>query len=104
MIDAQAVHRAAPIEFKQQTVRIVENLRQFHANGGEIVDVEKSAVVDFLCGDPPESEPVGLIVQERVERIETARVPGGSIDFRERGIDRVAALAALPGNAVPAGA
>ena len=92
MIDAQAVHRAATDEFKQQAVRIFKDLRQFHANGCEIVDIEKPAVVDFLRGDAPKSEAIRLIVQERVQRVETACVPGGSIDFLQRGVDRFAHL------------
>ena len=55
-------------------MRRVENLRQFHPDGGEIVDVEEAPVVDFLRRDPPEGEAIGLIVQQRIERIETARI------------------------------
>ena len=49
---------------KSKLVRGVENFRQFHPNGGEIVHVEEAAVIDFLRRDPPESEPIGLIVQQ----------------------------------------
>ena len=74
MIDAQAGDRAAADQLEKQPVRGVENFRQFHPDGGQIVDVEKSPVIDFLRRDAPESEAIGLIVQERVERVETARV------------------------------
>ena len=79
-------------QFEEQAVRIFKDFRQFHADGCEIVDVEEAAVVDFLRRDAPESEPIGLIVQERVERVETACVPGGAVDFLQRCVDRLAHL------------
>ena len=85
-------------------MRRVENFRQFHPDRGQIVDVEETPVIDFLRRHPPESEPIGLIVQQRIERIEAARIARRAIDLRDGLLDRLPAPAALPGNAAPAGA
>ena len=68
-------------QFEEQTVRLVEDFRQFHPDRGEIVDVEEAPVIDFLRRDAPESEPIGLIVQQLVERVETARVARRAVDL-----------------------
>ena len=55
-------------------MRRLENLRQLHPDRGEIVDVEEAPVIDFLRRHSPEREPISLVVQQRIERIETARI------------------------------
>ena len=77
----------APTNSKHKLMRGVEDLGQFHANGGEVVDIEEAPVVDFLRGHAPEGEAIGLIVQQFVERIEAAPVAGRAVDLRERGLD-----------------
>ena len=59
----------------------VEHLRQFHPDRRQIVHVEEPPVIDFFRRDPPEREPIRLIVQERIERIETARIAGFAVDL-----------------------
>ena len=76
-------------QLEEQPMRRVENLRQFHPDRGEIVDVEETPVIDFLRRHPPESEPVGLIVQELIERVETARIARRAVDLRDRFLDRL---------------
>ena len=73
MIDPQSGDGSVADEFEQQAVRRVENLRQFHPDRGQIVDVKKAAVIDFFRRHAPEGEPIGLIVQQSIEPIETAR-------------------------------
>ena len=60
---------------------------------GQIVDVEKAAVIDFLGRHAPEREAVGLIVQQFVEPIETAGIARSAIDLGERLVDRLPAPA-----------
>ncbi len=65
MIDPHAGDRARADQFEQQPMRRIEDLGQLHPDRGEIVDVEETAVVDFLRSHAPESEAIGLIVQQR---------------------------------------
>ena len=81
----------APVRDKleQQLMGRFENLRQFHPDRREIVDVEEAAVIDFLRRHAPEGEPVRLLVQQLVERIEAARIAGRAVDLRQRLLDRL---------------
>ena len=88
MIDADAGDRAVPDQFEEQLVGRVEDFRQLHSDRGQIVHVEEAPVINFFRRDAPEGEPIRLIVQERIERIKTARVAGGAIDLRDRLHDR----------------
>ena len=63
MIDPQPGDRPAGDQFKKKFVRSVENLRQFNADGCEIVDIKKAAVIDFFRRHPPKREPIRLRVQ-----------------------------------------
>ena len=64
-----------------------EDLGQLHADGRQLVDVEEAAVVDFLGGDPPEGQPVGLPLDQAVQQVETARVAGRAVERPHRGVD-----------------
>ena len=88
MIDAQPGDRPGPNQLEQEPVRFLEDLRQLHPNRGQIVDIEKAAVIDLLRRHAPEREPIRLIVEQRVERIEAARIARRAVDFRERLRDR----------------
>ena len=58
MIDSQSGHGSRPDQIENQLMRGVEHFRQFHPDGGQIVHVEKTAVVNFLSCNAPESEPI----------------------------------------------
>ena len=70
MVDAQAVDLALAQEAEDQLVRRVEDLRPFHAQGGQLVDVEEAAIVDLVGGDAPERQAIGLGVEQLVEQVE----------------------------------
>ena len=53
MIDPQAVDHALPDQIENQSMGGVENLFSLYGKGREIIDVEKSAVIDFVGCDPP---------------------------------------------------
>src|SRR5438067_7401853 len=88
MIYPDTGHRSCSDQFKEELMGRIEHFRQFHPDRREIVHVEETPIVDLLCGDAPESEPIGLIVEERVERVEAARVARCAIDLRHRLLDR----------------
>ncbi len=67
MIDPQARDRASRDQVEEQPMRFVKNLRQFHPNSREIIDIEEAPVIDFLRRHPPKSEAIGLVAQERIQ-------------------------------------
>ena len=73
MVDAQAVHIAARQQFAEQTVGGLEHLRVVHAQCRQIVDVEKTAIVDLVRRHAPESQTVSLCLQQFVHQVETLR-------------------------------
>ena len=54
------------------------------AQAGEGVDVEEAAIVDVARRDPPMGEPVGLRLQQPMQRPEAVGMPGDAVDERER--------------------
>ena len=53
----------------------------FHAQADQIVDVEESAVVDFLHGSTPIGQPIRLLFQKFMQQIEGVRLTRNSIEF-----------------------
>ena len=79
MIDAQAGDGAALHQLEDEAVHLVEHRRVFHAQRRELVDVEEAPVVDLLRRDAPVREPVRLLVEQPIERIEAARLAGDAV-------------------------
>ncbi len=73
MIDPQTGHCPGRDQLEQKPVRFVEDLRQFHPDRRQVVNVEEAPVVDLLRRDPPEGEAISLVAEEGIERVETAR-------------------------------
>ena len=59
----------------------VKDLWQLDPNCGEIIYVEKTAVIDFFGRDAPKRQPIRLRVKQLVQRIETAWVARLSINL-----------------------
>ena len=72
---------------EDQPVRRLEQLRQFDAQPGEIVDVEKAAIVDLLGRDAPERDPVGLFFEQPMQPAEAVRTAGLPGECPHRGLD-----------------
>ena len=60
VVDAQAGHAVAGDEVENQRVSGPEHLLAIGAQRRQRVDVEKTAIVDFVGGDTPVGQPVGL--------------------------------------------
>src|SRR6202030_1872902 len=52
----------------------LEQLGQFHAQAGQLVDVEETPVIDFFRSNAPIGDPVGLHFEQLVQARETQRV------------------------------
>jgi hypothetical protein len=53
MIDPQACNAIVPKQVKYNPVNVIKHLRQFHANRREVIDVEETAIVNFVGRNPP---------------------------------------------------
>ena len=84
MIDAEAGDLAFADQPQNQAVRGLEDLRIFHAHAGQLVHVEEAAVVDLVRRRPPVGQPIGLLVEQRVQPIEAARIAGRAVPHRDR--------------------
>ena len=67
MIDAQCVHHAGRHQFEHQFMSRLECQLVLHPHGSQVIDVEKTAIVDFVRCDAPVGEPVGLGLQQLVQ-------------------------------------
>src|SRR5215472_9841439 len=61
-----------------------EDFRIFDANRGQVVDVEKSSIVDLVHRDPPEAEAIRLTVQQAFQPVKASRIPSLTVHFFER--------------------
>jgi len=84
VVDPQAVDRAARHQIEDQGVHAVEDDRILHADGGQLVDVEESAIVDLFGRDAPVRQPVRLCREQGVERIEAPRVAAAAVEDLDR--------------------
>ena len=50
-------------ELEGEAMHGLEDRRVFHAQGGELVDVEEASIIDFLGGDTPVREPIRLLIE-----------------------------------------
>ena len=73
-------------QLENEPMRGIENFRQLHPDRRERVNVEKTAVVDFLAGDPPVTEPIILRLKERIEVIVSLPVTR-DLQFADRRLD-----------------
>ena len=84
MVDAHPVDHPLPDQLEGQAVRAVEHAGLIHAQRREVIDVEEPAVVDLVDRDAPVRQPVGLGVEQRIERVEAVRIAGCAVEPRER--------------------
>ena len=87
MIHAQPANVALTHQIENQRMHRGEDFGIFHANGGEIVDVEEAAVVDLVHRDAPEAEAIGFAFQQPLQAVEAAGLTAPAVDFDQRGVD-----------------
>src|SRR2546429_5062808 len=81
MIDAHAVHLAARHELEEQAMSGLEDRRLFHAQRGQLVDVEEAAIVDVVGRHAPRREAKDLRREQLVQRIEARRITGATVEL-----------------------
>ncbi len=64
MVDANSRNQAFLDQIERNAMNGGEYFRIFHPDGSQVVDVEKTAIVDFIGRNPPETQAIGLIVKQ----------------------------------------
>ncbi len=88
MVDTEACD---PTFFDQkcnETVNGIENTLVLDTNGGQVVDVEKSAVIDFIRRDSPIRQPIPLFLEQFFQPVETFRIAFFAIQLPDRAVER----------------
>ncbi len=86
MVDPQTADAPLGHELQQQLVGVGEDGRILHPHRGELGDVEKASVIDLLGRDPPEGQPVRLLVEQGVELVEARAIASGAVQASDRGL------------------
>ena len=80
MIDTQARDQVFLQQLVGQGVHGCENFRIFHPDGGQIVDIEEPAIVDFVCRGSPVCQSIPLLVEQLLQFVERVRITRVAIE------------------------
>ena len=75
----------------------VEYFGYFHADGGQFVDVEESAIIDLIGGDTRIAQAIRLTGQELIDRVEASQIAAAAVVFHT-----VRSTAARTSRSIPA--
>src|SRR6516164_10122985 len=75
---------------------VIEQLRQFHAQAGELVDVEKTSVIDVVGGNTEVRRAPVLILDQCVQLTPSLKAPRLAVDSFDRYLHRLPHVAASP--------
>src|SRR6266478_2040331 len=87
MVDPQALHVPALDQAEHEPMRLLEQLGQFHAQAGELVDIEKPPIIDLLGSDPPIGDPMRLHFEQLVQPLEARRITGLTGELHQCALD-----------------
>ena|SRR5437667_3280883 len=87
MIDTKPFGFALGGKLEHQTMRCLEHRFVLHAQCSEMVDVEKTAIVDLVGGHAPVSDTVRLRLQERVQGGEAFALTGRAVELADGSVD-----------------
>ena len=96
MVDAQTVQHAVAQQLENEAVSVIEQLRQFHAQAGELVDVEEASVIDVVGGNAEMRRAPVLILDQCVQLAPSLEAPRLAVDPVDRRLHRFPHVAALP--------
>jgi hypothetical protein len=81
MIDAEAMDETLSEELGDEAVSGFEDFWIFHADAGEVCDIEETSVIELLEAGSPEGELVTLLIEEIVEGGEGGGVPWLTVEL-----------------------
>src|SRR5207248_1024762 len=88
MIDAQSVDLPFPQQLKNKAVRLFEHRRVLLTKRGEIIDIEKPAVVDVVRRHSPVRQPKGLRLDQFVQVFKTVRLTWNAVEVSNDVFDK----------------
>ncbi len=80
MIDAQGIYTPFGQESENEPVGIAENGRVLHPQASQVVNVKKAAVIDVIRRHAPESEAVGLRLNQLMQTVKTFCITGMAVE------------------------
>src|SRR2546423_4170421 len=92
MVHSYSCDAAITQQLAHQAVSGSEHLWVLHPQADQLIDVKKSPVIDLLARNHPVREPVGLSIQQAVQRIEAVAVPGLPVAGLQRALNKLAHL------------
>ena len=81
MIHAKTGNLTEPDEIEHQRVDRCEYLRILHADCGQIVDVKKTAIINFVGGHAPEAQAICLLPEKALQPIKAPRIALFPVDL-----------------------
>ncbi len=84
VVDAETVDQTVGVQLEHEPMRVIEHLLVLDTKGGQGVDVEEAAVVEFHSTDPPVRQAVVLSLEQYVEAVDVIG------DVGQFGVDRAA--------------
>src|SRR5215469_7756612 len=95
MVDAQSIEHPVAQQLEGEAVSVVKQLRQFHAQASELIDVEKAPVVDVIGGNPEMRCPPMLALDQPVELAPGLQSSRLAVDAVNRSVYRLPHIIAL---------
>ena len=80
VVDADSRHQRFLYQLERDAMNDAEYFRALHPDCGQVIDVEKSAIVDFVGGNAPETQAICLVIQDFLQSVKTVRVSLAAID------------------------
>ena len=96
MVNANPGNQPFLDQFKWDAVNGGEYVGVFYPDRGQVVDVEKTAVVDFVGRDPPKAQTIGLIVEQASPGIETVGIAFAAVDRGQHLVAELLLTTSLP--------
>src|SRR5690625_1050374 len=81
MIDPQALDFSLLHQSQYQLMRGLEHPRIFHAQRGQIMNIEETAVVDLIRRRLPMRQTISLLLQQPVQSVERLRLTRTAVIF-----------------------
>src|SRR6202022_326867 len=96
MVDPQAVERAGAQKAQKKSMCVLEDLGQLHPKPSQLVDIEKTPIVDVIGCNAEVSNPPALEPDEVVQLAPGFQLSGRAIDARHCGVCPPAKFCPVP--------
>ena len=95
MVDTQTIEHSVAQQLEDEAVRMIKQLGQFHAQAGELVDVEKAPIINVVGGNAKMGGAPVLILDQFVQLAPCPQPPRLAIQAVGRSLDRLSHVIAV---------